>query len=242
MDLLSWLIIAAALMTGCWVQASLGFGMAIVFAPILILIKPEWVPFFITLVALYLCVLNTWSARKSLNMKGMTIPILARVPGSLLAAWFLTFLNILWIQLLVSTTVLVSVIFSFSMKKFDATPIRLGWAGFFSGFIGTITSIGGLPMAIVMQHGDAPSVRANMSFYFTIGCILSLVLYAVIGKLTMDMFIASVMFLPVVIAGVVLGRLTQPYVDNGRFRRITLVICSMGAVIALSGSLYEFIY
>ena len=239
MELHFWIITAAGLLLGCWVQAAMGFGMAIVFAPILVIIRPEWIPFLITFVGFYLCMLNTWSERDAIDMKGILVPLATRVIGTIAGAWVLTQLSIFWIQILVSVTVILSVFVSLISKKFEATPVRLGWAGLFSGLMSTTTSIGGLPMAVVMQHSEPRAARANMSLYFSIGCIMSIASYAVIGRLTLQLFIDSLILLPFVLCGYLLGNRTRKYVD-GSFRLITLIICSIGGIIALLGSINSF--
>ena len=240
MDMATWIITALALLLGCWVQATMGFGMAVVLAPILVVIKPEWVPFLITFLALYLTLINTWSERDAINMKGITIPLLTRVAGTVAGAWLLSHLSILWIQILVSVSALLAVVLSMVGKRFEATPVRMGWAGFFSGLMSTTTSIGGIPMAIVMQHGEPRSVRANVSLFFSIGCLMSIASYVVIGRLSVQVVLDSLILSPMVFLGHYWGRHTRKHVDKGRFRMILLVLCSLAALFALFGTLREF--
>ncbi|MDX1475526.1 MAG: sulfite exporter TauE/SafE family protein, partial [Reinekea sp.] len=58
---LYWWLAAGALFMGCAVQTALGFGMAVIAAPIIVLFRPEWVPVIMTIVALVLSVQNALS-------------------------------------------------------------------------------------------------------------------------------------------------------------------------------------
>ncbi|MCC4819936.1 sulfite exporter TauE/SafE family protein, partial [Vibrio lentus] len=77
----------------------------------------------------------------------------------------------LWLGLLVVFAVIVSLL----PFRLEPTPIKMGIAGFFSGFFGTSSGIGGPPMALLLQHQDANQLRGNLSAFFVFSSIISLV-------------------------------------------------------------------
>lgn len=239
MDLLTWSLAAVSLLVGCWVQTALGFGMAVIAAPIIVLLNPLWVPVVLTAVALVLSILNTWNQRADLELKALAIPFVTRIPGTLFGAWLLTQLNVFWLQVSVAICVMLAVVISYFGKQFHYTPGRLGAAAFVSGIMGTTTSIGGPPMALVMQHGRSNVVRANLSLYFGYSCTLSLIGYAVIGLITPDIIWASLSFLPVCLLGFVFGVRARAYVDAGRFRPLLLILCGSASLVALFGAIFK---
>ena len=214
--------------------------MAVVAAPILILINPLWVPIPITVVALILSVFNTWNQREFLELKQLALPFLTRIPGTVAGAWLLLQLNVFWLQVFVSLCVLIAVAISYYGAQFQYTPARLGMAAFVSGVMGTTTSIGGPPMALVMQHGNPKMVRANLSLYFAYSCSISLISYAYIGVLSEEILMTSLSFVPTAIIGFLLGIKARPYVDQGRFRPLLLLLCSSAGVFALLGALLSY--
>jgi uncharacterized membrane protein YfcA len=239
MNGLAWSIAAVSLLVGCWIQTALGFGMAVIAAPIIVLFKPEWVPVVITLNALVLCLLNTWNQRQHLEIQALSSSFLTRIPGSFLGAWLLMHLDTTWLQFSVATCVLLAVVTSYLGKQFLYTPKRLALASFVSGITGTTTSIGGPPMALVMQHGKSQTIRANLSLYFSYSCIVSLIAYDYMGLLTNSILIASISFIPVCLLGFVGGIRARGYVDGGRFRSLLLILCGISGCIALLGALSQ---
>lgn len=238
MDLMIWGFAALSLFIGCWVQTALGFGMAVIAAPIIVILNPLWVPVALTLCALFLSILNTWSQRQDLEYKALVIPFITRIPGTILGAWLLLQLDTHSLQLFVAGCVLLAVFISYYGKQFDYTPRRMGGAAFVSGIMGTTTSIGGPPMALVMQHGKPNNIRANLSLYFAYSCTLSMISYAMIGVVDQELMLESVSFLPVCLLGFLLGVKARPYIDNNnRFRPLLLILCGSAGLIALLGVL-----
>lgn len=232
-DSIVWFISALVLLFGCWLQTALGFGMAVVATPIIVIIKPEWVPVVLSITALHLSAVNAWNQRDALHFTDMAVPVLTRIPGTMAGIWLLMQLNARWLQILVALCVLLAVFISLSSKQFKATPASLGWAGFISGIMGTTTAIGGPPMALVMQHGDPRTVRANLSLYFTYSCMVSLAGYAMAGMLSWNLLLVSISFVPCALTGFFWGIHARGYIDGGKFRPLLLVLCSCSACLAL---------
>ena len=238
MDVWLWLAAAFSLFIGCWVQTALGFVMAVIAAPIIVILNPYWVPVALTLCALFLSILNTWNQRHYLELKALVLPFITRIPGTLLGAWLLLQLDARSLQLFVAVCVFLAVIISYYGKQFEYTSTRMGFAAFVSGIMGTTTSIGGPPMALVMQHGNPKNVRANLSLYFGYSCTISMISYAYIGMLDTQLLAESASFLPVCIAGFALGIKSRDYIDDGaRFRPLLLMLCGGAALVALIGLL-----
>lgn len=211
----------------------MGFGMAVIAAPILVVVNPNWVPVLITLCAWYLCFMNTRDQWANIELSKLKWAFVARIPGTVLGAYFLTVLSVAGLQLVVIFSVLVGVVVSVIGPRFEYNANRLGVAAFFSGLMGTTTSIGGPPMALVMQHGEAKFARANMSVFFLYSCTISLLSYLWIEALDRQVFIESLSFLPFCILGFYLGRKSQRKMSDQHFRPMVLLICSASACIAL---------
>lgn len=210
--------------------------MAVIAAPIFVLLNPMWVPVALTLCALFLSILNTWNQRQHLELRALALPFITRIPGTIVGAWLLLQLNANTLQMFVACCVLLAVVISYYGAQFEYTPKRMGAAAFASGIMGTTTSIGGPPMALVMQHGNPKNVRANLSLYFAYSCTLSMCSYYAIGLLNTQLLMESMSFLPVCVLGFVLGKKARGRVDDGnRFRPLLLVICSAAALVALLG-------
>lgn len=213
--------------------------MAVVAAPFMVLVKPEWVPVTLAITALPLSSLNAWNQRDALNFRNMIIPMSTRLVGTACGAWVLLQMNVFWLQVAVAASVLIAVAITVRSVHFEATPQRLGWAGLLSGFMGTTTAIGGPPMAIVMQHGEPRTVRANLSLYFAYSCFISIVSYIIAGIMTWQLFLESISFLPCVFIGFYSGLNARKYMDANKYRPVLLGICTVAAVLALAGAIWR---
>lgn len=231
-----WYITAFLLFLGCSVQTAIGFGMAVVAAPILVIIKPQWVPYVLTFTALFLSISNAWQQRQHILWTSLWSPMLTRIPGTVAGTWLLLIMPVLWLQLAVASMVIVTVIVSLWLKPFQPNTTNLGIAGFISGVTGTTTSIGGPPIALVLQHSAGATARANLSMYFVYSCILSIIGYLSTGLMSWQLFYTSLSFLPFAALGFLCGIKIQRFVDN-RFRPVLLGICTLSALMAIINAL-----
>lgn len=231
-----WCLSAFVIFIGCAVQTALGFGMAVVAAPIIVLFKPEWVPAILTVVVLGLSIKNAWNLRSNVDWKLITPPMISRIPGTIIGAWVLTQVPHHILQLMVASMVFVAILVTAFAKPFKAGITSMSIAGFISGFTGSTTAIGGPPMALVMQHGANNNTRANLSIYFGYSCMLSLLTYQAMGIMTKELWLTGFSFIPVALAGFYAGINLRGWVDT-RFRPLLLILCSISAAIAFYGAL-----
>ncbi|WP_086930886.1 sulfite exporter TauE/SafE family protein [Agarilytica rhodophyticola] len=240
-SLLAWCLTAFVLFLGCWLQTALGFGMAVIAAPIVILINPSWVPYVLTWIALVISATNAWNLRRNIHFKGMLPAFVMRLPGTALGAYALAHIAAVWLHVVVTLCVLIAVIISVVSIRFEATKNRLAVAGFASGFMGTTTSIGGPPMALVMQYSEPDTMRANLSLYFTYSCILSLASYFIGGLIDPHLTLVCLSFVPSALLGFWAGAKTRPMISLGLFRPLLLASCGIASLISLVGIVITFI-
>lgn len=76
----SMLLAVFLIFLGSFVQTAIGFGLAIVSAPLLIVAAPEYVPAPICLVALFISILNALQHKSSVEIGGLKMALVGRVP------------------------------------------------------------------------------------------------------------------------------------------------------------------
>ena len=86
---------------GAYIQTALGFGLAIVAAPILFLLDPLYVPAPITMSALILSLVMALSHWKSISFSGLKYAILGRIPGTICGGMLLVWISVEQLALLV---------------------------------------------------------------------------------------------------------------------------------------------
>ncbi|TXR53895.1 sulfite exporter TauE/SafE family protein [Reinekea thalattae] len=233
---LFWFITALLLLLGCAIQTALGFGIAVIAAPIIVIFRPDWIPAILTITAFSLTIGNAWNLRHEVNWQQMSVPMISRIPGTLIGTWLLTQMAHQTLQLMVAGMVFFAVIATAFAKPFKANTVNLSIAGLVSGFTGSTTAIGGPPMALVMQHGSGNQTRASLSLYFAYASGLSLISLQLMGIMTTELWLIGLSFIPFVIVGYFLGVRLRGWVDS-KFRSLLLIMCSVSAVIAIYGAI-----
>ncbi len=224
---------AIALAVGCFVQSSIGFGMAIVAAPIIFLFEPRFVPGTITYMGLLLALTNTYQYRRSISYRGLGAAFAGRVPGTFVAGWLLIVMSSAQIAIVLGVGVLLAVVVSLSKVNIQPTTKSLFWAGFASGVMGTSTSIGGPPMALVLQHAEGSKLRANLSAYFLFSSALSLAVLTYTGHFSWWHMKYGTMMLPPSLFAIWFSFRIQHLIKAEWMRMAILVLCSVSGVTAL---------
>lgn len=222
---------------GSFVQTAIGFGLAIISAPILIIIAPQYVPAPICLVALFISLLNSRKYRSSIELGGLKMAIIGRIPGSIAGAALLVFVSAQTLSLWVGLLVLLAVFISIMPFRIEPTPIRMVFAGFFSGLFGTSSAIGGPPMAILLQHQEANQLRANLSAFFVFSSIISLITLIPVGFLNIEKLWLTLPLLPAAWAGYWLALKTTQSLPKETIRYGALTLCFICGAIAVYKSM-----
>lgn len=228
------ILIACLVITmGAFVQTAIGFGLAVVAAPILYFLDPYYVPAPITMCALVLSLFNVYSYRGQVSFKGLGSAVLGRVPGSLLGAALLLWIDHDTLALWIGLSVLGAVAVSSSSLRWQPTPGRMAFAGFMSGFMGTSSSVGGPPMALLWQHQEVNLIRANLAAFFSVSCLMSLIILAPLGQFGMVQLKLSLPLLPATFIGFLIARRSMKRVPHQQLRVASLTLCAFTGLYAV---------
>tara|TARA_B100001094_G_C18176974_1_gene798454 strand:- start:1029 stop:1757 length:729 start_codon:yes stop_codon:yes gene_type:complete len=218
---------------GAFIQTSIGFGMAILAVPLLYLISPDYIPAPICSVAFIISMINAYKYRSYINLGDLKAAFIGRIPGSIAGGLFLLYVSqkvlAIWVGVLVLTAVVVSLL----PYRFKATPMKMGWAGFFSGFFATSSAIGGPPIALVMQHQKTETIRANLAFFFTIGSLFTFVIQAQTGNFTWYHIDLTLPLIPAALLGYALATKTTHTLPKNKMRIGILFLCTLASLIEL---------
>lgn len=230
------ILIMLALSAGAFVQSLIGFGLAIVSAPVLMFIEPSLVPAGVTLVTLGLAIVNTWQYRSQLSLKGIGWAFVGRLPGTLVASVLLYYLSISALELLMGVAVLLAVVASVFRFAVEPNNKNMFWAGFAAAVMGTTTGIGGPPMALVLQKMDVVKLRATLAAYFIFSCTISLGAQAMAGYFTLWHLKISLSCLPMVWLSSMLAQKLAPRVRAEWVRYGLLTLCAFAGIALLINS------
>jgi len=224
----------AVMAIGSALQGSIGFGSALVAAPLLILIDPSLVPGPLLFCALVLTILMAYRERQAMDVSGLKWGILGYLPGTFVALVVLTNVPQKEMTLVLGTLVLLAVALSVSGLHISPTMWTLLSAGALSGFMGTAASIGGPPIALLYQNAPGARLRSTLSGYCALGTTLSLLALAAVGRFGRHEFWSALALLPGVLIGFVLSTRTRQLFDRGYTRAAVLTISAVsGACVIL---------
>ena len=229
------LVLVTVLVAGAaCIQGAAGFGMALLAAPLLTLVDRSFAPAPLVLAVLPLSVLVARRDWAHLDRRGLAWAIGGRLPGVVLGAVAAAVLSEHTLALVLGLGVLAAVGLSMVTARLRPTPGTLVSAGFASGFMGTTTSIGGPPMALVYQRSDGPAFRSTLAIYFAAGALMSLTALAVAGRMGAHELRLGLLLWPGVILGFLLSRPLTRYLDEGRTRPMVLAISAAAALLLIA--------
>lgn len=229
------LVLVTVLVAGAaCIQGAAGFGMALLAAPLLTLVDRSFAPAPLVLAVLPLSVLIAQRDWAHLDRRGLAWAIGGRLPGVVLGAVAAAALSEHTLALVLGLGVLAAVGLSMVTARLRPTPGTLVSAGFASGFMGTTTSIGGPPMALVYQRSDGPAFRSTLAIYFAAGALMSLTALAVAGRMGAHELRLGLLLWPGVILGFLLSRPLTRYLDEGRTRPMVLAISAAAALLLIA--------
>jgi len=233
LTLLQLLLANLALLAGACLQGVAGYGIGTLSAPLLFLISPVLLPAPLVLNAVVLTVLMLLRNRASLEIRQVRFAIGGGVGGAIMAGLTLLVLSPQGFELIFGALILTGVALSVGGLKPQLNARNSILAGAASTYMGTITAVGGPPIALIYQNQKGPLVRANMSAFFLLASFLSLAALLASGYLGQRELWLFITTLPGVIAGFLLSALFVNRMPFEWLRPIILAIAAIAGAAAL---------
>jgi uncharacterized membrane protein YfcA len=224
---------ALAVMVGAFIQGTGGIGFAMFAAPIVAILRPEMVPGPMILAGGLVSLLIAVREFRSIDYRGAAIAIGGRIPGSIVAGLVIGLAPHSTFAVSFAVLILLAVVLSMSGWRVRATPASLAAAGFGSGVMGTITSVGAPPMGIVMQNMDPPALRATIGAFLVAGAGVSLAVLAMAGRFGLHEFELGLLLIVPMAIGFWISTPLVRRVNPRLVRRIVLAISALSAIVLL---------
>ncbi len=229
--------LAVILVLGALVQGLVGLGLGLVAAPVTMLLAPQMMPDLLLWLAMLLPLVTLLREHDEIDWPGLRWALTARVPGTVAGVALVTLVSTRDLGVVVGSMVLLSVLLTARTVVIPVNRRTLLTAGFLSGVSGTATSIGGPPMAVLLQHRPPRQIRTTLAVYFSLGAALSLLGLALAGDLEHAPFVVAVALAPCLVVGFVLARIAGRYLPRNQVRIAVLVVCGSSALVLLLRSL-----
>ena len=230
-------VLAATLVVGAAVQGLVGLGLGLVAAPVTMLLEPSLMPDLMLWLAMLLPMATLAREHQEIYWRGLGWALGARAPGTAVGVALVAVFSTRSLGIAVGLMVLVSVALTAHAVVLPVNRSTLLAAGFASGITGTATSIGGPPLAILLQHRSPRQIRTTLAVYFLLGAAFSLVGLLLAGRLEVQPLLLALLLSPCLVVGLALGRLLHGVLPRDRIRFAVLGVCAASAVVLLARSL-----
>lgn len=206
-------------------QSALGVGFGVVAAPVLAVIDPGLVPGTVMILGAFTAFVVALREPAGWRFASLGPALVGRVLFSLLGALVASLLSPRLFLLVFAALILGAVALSLSGLRIAPTRRNLFFAGSASGLMGTITSVGTPPLALVYQYAPGAEVRARLSAFFAVGGLISILSLAAFGELGRADVAFSLTLLPAMVLGYLLSPLLARHTDRGWMRPAMLALC-----------------
>ncbi|MBL4801096.1 MAG: sulfite exporter TauE/SafE family protein [Emcibacter sp.] len=221
------------------IKGSTGFGFGMVAAPAMMIIDPILVPGPLLVLAMltsFLIALREW---RNVDVKGLFVAFSGRVPGTVLAVLTVSAIPLTLYGIIFGVLIFTSVLLSMTRWRFTSSNRNLFIAGLSSGFMGTITSIGAPPIALVYQHKTASVIRSTLAVFFLLGTIFSIIMLFIFDRFSMDHIYISTLFIPPLLLGFKLSNVIISRLNAKIVRFTILAMCGLSSLALIFRSIME---
>ncbi|MCC7474304.1 MAG: sulfite exporter TauE/SafE family protein [Pirellulales bacterium] len=227
---------------GAIVQGSVGFGLAVVVAPFLLLINPVFLPGPVLLAVVFLTIMISVREREHIAWSEVNVSTVGRVVGMIPAAYAIKFASAQAYDMMFSLAVLAGVVISLTGWHVRLTMRNLFFAAIGSGFASTVSSVGGPPMALAYQHEEPAKIRGTLSAIFSIGTPISLSGLWWAGRFGRSEALVGVLLMPAILLGFRISRFTAARLDPKHTRPVILALSAAAAVAVMVKAVVQLLH
>jgi uncharacterized membrane protein YfcA len=234
-------VVCVVILATGWVQATAGFGFALLTVPLLLLrLGLSEAVVISTLVGTIGNLGHSLHSRADLDKRLTRRFLLCTVLGGPLGVYLLFSVDARWLKLVLGVSILFGVIALH--RGFDG--VRKGsWFDWLfalvSGVLNTATSTNGPPLVFVLQARriQPAAFRATLNTVFLFSGLYAGALYAFNGKITADLLLASALSLPMLLVGSIVGVRMRSRINEATFRKGVLLLLSLSGVSTILSAL-----
>ncbi|MBF8270651.1 MAG: hypothetical protein HW386_2360 [Gammaproteobacteria bacterium] len=238
-DLIGIVLVIMIMTAGTALQSTVGFGLGLVAGPLLVLIDRDYLPGPMLLAALLLTCFMAFRERHAIDFSGLKYSVMGRMLSTPPAALIVGFVTATTFDVVFSCMILAAVGMSLIHGKIQPSARNIFLAAIASGFMSTIGAIGGPPLALVYQNTRGPELRANLSALFAVGCLISLIALALVGKFVLTDLVRGGILITGVLIGLIVSRPLVQILDQYTIRPYVLGVCTIAALVVLGRALLQ---
>jgi hypothetical protein len=237
----SWFLAVGALLFAAFIRGVTGFGLSLIFTPIMILIMDPKAAIPVNLLLAQLSnIVVLASCFRKVNIKRLLPMFAGSLMGVLVGVFIIIIISAAILKILIGCmTILFSILLVFKLTpRFTNERLASCVAGFLCGMLTTSVGFGGPPVMLFMHTQKWPKeeIYPSLSAFFLISTGASLIGLSLSGLVTTHILLTSASLVPGLVIGVFLGMLAFKKVNDSFFRILSvMVIIGAGVLAVLSG-------
>jgi uncharacterized membrane protein YfcA len=228
--LASYAMMCALVLVAACLQGIGGIGFAMLCAPVGGLFFPEMAPASLLVLGGLVSLACALREPAHIDWAMARWGILGRCAGGAVAVAIFAVAPTRYLSAIYGFLLLAAVLLAMNGWKIEPTRRNTALAGVISGVMGTITSAGAPPFAILTQRLEPPQIRATVGCILAAGAAVSLMLLGAAGRFGLPQFALSIALAPWMLAGFFLSGRVGRRIPARRIRQFLLALAGMGGL------------
>lgn len=226
-------IAGAAVFLGAVVQGTVGFGVNLLAAPVIVFLQPGLMPVSLLIVGTVMPLITWWNEHEHVDHKGVGWALAGRAAGTLPGVWIVAVLPPDQLGIAIAILILLTVALTLLRVELQVNRTTLAGAGFLSAIAGTTAGIGGPPLGLVYQRSEPPMARATTAVVLAVGSLISMAGLGLADQIDAKQVWAGLALVPCLGLGFAVALRIRNRFQGESFRRAILVIVVLSAIAVL---------
>ncbi|MBD7984100.1 sulfite exporter TauE/SafE family protein [Sporosarcina sp. Sa2YVA2] len=233
------IILVLIVLVASFLQTSTGYGFSIIGTPFLLLIYPAHTAIQVNIIlSICLSAFMIFKVRNEVDKSLLFKLIKGSIAGLLFGIFLYLFLDIRLLKMTVGALILILTILLILKLTIKRTSNRDFLTGGISGLLTTSIGVPGPPLLLYFSGAkiDKTTLRSTTLAYYLFVYFASLVMQISFGGTTKETWISSLLAIPPLFAGIMLGQLFFKWISQITFRIITYMILIFTGIYLLATS------
>ena len=214
-------------------QMVTGISVGMLIVPFLAMISYTLIPAPIVLASLVLTTLMAYKGKDHIDTKNLPQIGIGMLLGIFVSIALLINIHFEYLGVLYGVFILISVVISIKIKSFKLNKTINYIGGFISGVMGATALSGGHVLALLFQNHKLESIKATLSFVYTIFSIVLLIVFYINGKFQYPDIILGIYMMPGFLIGYLISPYFVKYFNKQYTKVIVLIMATIGAMILI---------
>jgi uncharacterized membrane protein YfcA len=214
-------------------QMVTGISVGMLIVPFLAMISYTLIPAPIVLASLVLTTLMAYKGKDHIDTKNLPQIGIGMLLGIFVSIALLINIHFEYLGVLYGVFILISVVISIKIKSFKLNKTINYVGGFISGVMGATALSGGHVLALLFQNHKLESIKATLSFVYTIFSIVLLIVFYINGKFQYLDMVLGIYMMPGFLIGYLLSPYFVKYFNKQYTKVVVLIMASIAAIVLI---------